>query len=415
MAFNFNFPIVLGGPNSAGGITVGKIPSDTATTTSTTTSTTTTVAPLLPGLYAFGAGTPSSGIYQNITTAASTITLIDGSTDWTSFDDSSGFSSTNTLVVRKNNTELWGWGYNSYGQLAQNDTVHRSSPVQIAGSWSKTGRTAGIKSDGTLWGWGPSYGGVLGNNVNSSNQWKSSPIQTVAGGNTWTHVVTCGSGTLARKSDKSMWAWGQNYRGRLGTNNTTNYSSPVQVTYPTAFSWSKVCLTGTYAAAINQYAQLYMWGNNENGQLAQSNTMDYSRPQQIGTNDSYSHVAIGDSCTYAVKTDGTLWCWGKNSTGLRLGIEENWYTPNNQNIVDPAQVNGGGSNWVKSAICGDYARVFLKSDGTMWGIGNLKNLGMGYPTDSTAKVSSPVQIGGGQTGWTDIIAYNDKFFAIKSS
>jgi hypothetical protein len=136
--------------------------------------------------------------------------------------------------------------------------------------------------------------------------------------------------------------------------------------------------------------------------------MDYSRPQQIGINDSYSHVAIGDSCTYAVKTDGTLWCWGKNSTGLRLGIEENWYTPNNQNIVDPAQVNGGGSNWVKSAICGDYARVFLKSDGTMWGIGNLKNLGMGYPTDSTAKVSSPVQIGGGQTGWTDIIAYNDK-------
>ena len=415
MAFNFNFPIVLGGPNSAGGITVGKIPSDVATTSTTTTTTTTTAAPLAAGLYAFGDATPSNGIYQDITSPASKVTQIDSSATWTSFDQSSGYNATNTLVIRKNDTELWGWGYNSYGQLAQNNTIHRSSPVQIAGTWSKVAGTAGIKSDGTLWMWGPSYGGVLGNNVGYSNDWKSSPIQTVAGGNTWTNMVTAGGATIAVKSDFSMWSWGLNYSGRLGHYNQTNRSSPVQITYPTSFQWgTKIAMTGTYGAAINKFNLLYMWGDNTYGQLGSSDTMSRSRPNQVGVTDQYSHVAIGDNCTYAVKTDGTLWTWGKNTNGYRLGIEENWYTPNNSNIVDPAQVNGGGT-YIKAAINADYARVFLKSDGTLWGLGYLKHLGIGEPANSTAKVSSPIQIGGGNSGWVDIIAYNDKFFAIKSS
>jgi alpha-tubulin suppressor-like RCC1 family protein len=48
------------------------------------------------------------------------------------------------------------------GQLGQNDTIHRSSPVQIPGtSWSSISGGDNIhlatKTDGTLWSWG--YGG----------------------------------------------------------------------------------------------------------------------------------------------------------------------------------------------------------------------------------------------------------------
>ena len=51
---------------------------------------------------------------------------------------------------------LFAWGQNDKGQLAQNDTTQRSSPVQIPGKWesSVAGRraSAGIKG-GELWSW----------------------------------------------------------------------------------------------------------------------------------------------------------------------------------------------------------------------------------------------------------------------
>ena len=39
------------------------------------------------------------------------------------------------------------------------------------------------------------------------------------------------------KTDGTLWAWGQNDTGQLGQNNTTKYSSPVQVGSDTDWSW----------------------------------------------------------------------------------------------------------------------------------------------------------------------------------
>ena len=56
---------------------------------------------------------------------------------------------------------LWAWGKNSQGDLGDNSTVHRSSPVQtiaVGNNWKKVAgiglnNSVGIKSDGTLWTW----------------------------------------------------------------------------------------------------------------------------------------------------------------------------------------------------------------------------------------------------------------------
>ena len=42
--------------------------------------------------------------------------------------------------------------------------------------------------------------------------------------------------SAALKTDGTAWAWGGNYKGGLGQNNETQYSSPVQVPGTT---WSK--------------------------------------------------------------------------------------------------------------------------------------------------------------------------------
>ena len=65
---------------------------------------------------------------------------------------------------------------------------------------------------------------------------------------------------------------------------------------------------------------MWTWGYNVNGQLGQNNTTYYSSPVQIpGTN--WSIVRAGGSSYIAKKTDNTLWVWGDNSKGT-LGLNQ---------------------------------------------------------------------------------------------
>lgn len=109
---------------------------------------------------------------------------------------------------------LWVWGENGGGALATNNLIDRSSPVQtISGGpqWKQvvgnhvgqeSGNAihyaAGIKTDGTLWMWGTNDLGQLGDDTRTN---RSSPVQTVAGGNNWKQVSLANGSTYAIRED----------------------------------------------------------------------------------------------------------------------------------------------------------------------------------------------------------------------
>ena len=236
-----------------------------------------------------------------------------------------------------------------------------------------------------IWAWGRNEFGQLGDNSRTN---RSSPVQTVSGTN-W-ESVKGGQHKMAIKTDGTLWTWGSNSFGRFGDNSETDRSSPVQ-TVSGGTNWKSVAGGSNHIAAIKTDGTLWLWGRNINsGQLGDNSTTSKSSPVQTvagGTN--WKLVASGHYHTAAIKTDGTLWTWGYNSNG-QLG--DNSVTSRSS----PVQTVAGGTNW-KSVSSGSQYTAAIKTDGTLWlwGFNTFGGLGDNSITDR----SSPVQTVAAGTNW----------------
>ena len=293
---------------------------------------------------------------------------------------------------------LWGWGYNASGELGDNTIVSKSSPVQtIAGgtNWKQVARgyySGGIKTDGTLWMWGPNQYGALGDNTIVN---KSSPVQVSGGGTNWKQLSIAGYHAAAIKTDGTLWSWGWNFYGQLGINIVSaagkGNSVPVQI-LGGGTNWKQVSAGPGlgHTAAIKTGGTLWLWGLNSYGALGLNDTTNRSSPTQVtggGTN--WKTVNAGYARTAAIKTDGTLWLWGLNSFG-QLGINST------ANTSTPVQVTGGGTNW-KQVSCGYHHTIAIKTDGTLWTWGG-NNYGQLATNDIVGR-STPGQTVAGGTNW----------------
>jgi alpha-tubulin suppressor-like RCC1 family protein len=160
-------------------------------------------------------------------------------------------------AVKQDGT-LWTWGLGDGGAPGLNDQTTRSSPTQVGTdtNWQRvtalTGHNpnlarfcSGMKTDGTLWVWGNSAAGALGNNEGPGNN-RSSPLQVPGtwktdGYNVVSVATDNGAIMSCVKADGTLWGWGGNYDGQLGTNESAYpqrfYSSPTQC--GTATHWMK--------------------------------------------------------------------------------------------------------------------------------------------------------------------------------
>jgi alpha-tubulin suppressor-like RCC1 family protein len=306
---------------------------------------------------------------------------------WTSIFAANQFG----VAVQSNGT-LWTWGSNTWGQLGVNtSTTDISSPVQV-GSLANWALPSGYSdnwmwssSSNQLYGWGRNLGGQLGQNSTSVPS-ASSPLQVVASTYlTATKIASNYYAGYAIQSPGTLWAWGNNSIGQLGTNTTTRSNALGAVQVGAINYWTQISAGGLIgqAAGIQSPGTLWAWGLNISGQLGLSNVTDRSSPTQVGTLSLWTQVACGYNHTAAIQTPGTLWAWGTNSYG-QLG--------NNSaslNVLSPIQI-GTASNWSRVS-CGYQFTIALQSNGTLWTWGNLSYGRLGYNT--TSYRSSATQIG----------------------
>ena len=141
-----------------------------------------------------------------------------------------------------------------------------------------------------------------------------------------------------------LWAWGNNDRGQLGLGNITNYSSPKQIGALTTWSTASGG-PGNFVLAVKTDGTLWSWGRNAAGQLGLGNTTDYSSPKQVGALTAWSKVFQTNGASASIKTDGTLWSWGQNAYG-ELGLGNTIYqsSPNQVGALTTWSTISGNSS-----------------------------------------------------------------------
>jgi hypothetical protein len=314
------------------------------------------------------------------------------------------------LYVAAGAPGLWSWGWNPQGQLGQNDTILRSSPVQVGlvSNWSKAyesdSYSMAIRTDGTLWTWGYNGFGTLGhNNVIA----RSSPVQVGTGINWSANTAAAainGSGVAAIKTDGTLWSWGARPELRAGAA-ALYRSSPTQV--GTLTNWSKVFISPYNSAtlSIKTNGTLWTWGYATTGILGDNTRVDRSSPVQVGALTNWNTIDVNEIAA-AIKTDGTLWTWGDVRDGQQ-GLNDRVARSS------PVQV-GTGTDW-SMVKCTSYHTVALKTDGTLWtwGRNSFGQLGQNSSNNSLISRSSPVQVGTGTT-WNGISIKKDSTLATKT-
>ena len=341
------------------------------------------------------------GINSTTNNAVSSPTQVGSDTTWNNIDGGKFHS-----IATKTNGTLWVWGSNSLAQLGLNDKVYRSSPVQIGAltNWTlvkgSNYHNTAIKSDGTLWSWGYNANGQLGLN---DRVYRSSPTQ-IGSGTTWLNLAGGGYHNIATKTDGTLWVWGVGGNGRLGLGNSIYRSSPTQV--GSATDWSKVFAGNRSSLAIKTTGTLWFAGESSSG-ISGTNVSggELLTIVQIGSDTNWSKIDITKNFSahvLAIKTNGTLWSWGRNDFG-QLGTSDLTYKSS------PTQV-GSGTTWAEISSGWQFSGA-IKTDGTLWtwGRNNLGQLG-GFAGNY---VSSPVQVGVNTT-WSKIEDLETSFIAIRS-
>ena len=268
-----------------------------------------------------------------------------------------GYIGTYSAAALRTNGTLWAWGANNFGTLGMNQAEPASpnSPVQMGTltNWTSKGFRAmhcgHINTSGELYMWGLYMHGEVGNNTNSGGEYKgySSPVQIP--GTNWSDVRGSSYNTIATRTDGTLWTWGRNNVGQLGLGNKTSYSSPKQIPGTNWATGDNKIASGYNMAAIRTDGTLWVWGQNNVGQLGQNNTTEYSSPRQVpGTN--WSTVGGGNQPFIATKTDGTMWTWGNNDKG---GLGLNQSSP--VKLSSPTQIPGTTWSTAGSMSYGSWA------------------------------------------------------------
>jgi len=320
-----------------------------------------------------------------------------------------------SVAIRAGGT-IWSWGENRYGELGNGSDTESLYQVPVLGQYGigvldnvaaiSAGEyyTVALKTDGTVWAWGKNNRGQLGDGT-TDERYTPVPVLGLGGVGFLTGVkaVAASNGdghTLALRSDGTVWAWGVNYYGELGDGTSNLSSTPVAVKGADGQGYLTdviaIAAGEEFSLALRSDGTVYAWGKNVSGQLGNgtSDWDDHTLPIQVknyaGTDFLTGITAIdaGEGFCLALDSSEHAWSWGDNYYGqLGDGTTTTRYLP--------VQVKDGSEylTGVSGVAAGSNHSIAIVDNGTAtstwaWGYNYYGQLG----NSSTSTSSTPVQI-----------------------
>lgn len=160
----------------------------------------------------------------------------------------------------------------------------------------------------------------------------------------------------------------------------------------------------SHTTALRSDGTVWTWGRNSNGQLGDGSGTNRNIPTRVAMLREIVSIAVGDYHTLAIKADGTLWAWGWNGYG-QLGDGTTIDKPTPVRIMDPAnptQPFGWNHGGVIEAAASYRHTLARMVDGTVWAWGY--NFSGQLGDDTFERKITPVQVKTASGFLTDVMA-----------
>ncbi len=278
------------------------------------------------------------------------------------------------------NDSLWCWGSDSSGQLGISSTAAQPRPVAVSAgaagvvSWKAVAAgsfyTVAVATDGTMWSWGADSFGQLGTGLLAPTGGvilQDQPTQIT--GTDYDQVAAGPLHACATQTTGALWCWGLGSTGQLGRGGNTSSTVPVPAAAATALSWSEVGVGNAHTCARTTAGEIWCWGFDEVGQVGQGQGAGSRPPGQVLA--VASTLAVGGRHTCALDEAGLLWCWGDADHG-RLALDRD------QPVLTPSSVVPD-RRWAAASSGATHSCAIDAGDATLWCTGNngAAQLGVG--------------------------------------
>lgn len=205
-----------------------------------------------------------------------------------------------------------GW----HGELGNGASEDEGSAVAVRDLDDATAMVAGgfhacaIRRDGSVWCWGENRWGQLGSDAVGDHRAVAGVVPGVA------HATQLAAGilhTCVVTAGGTAWCWGRNQRGQTGNGGTSEIAAPALVAGLDGVT--AVAVGGFHTCARRNDGGVVCWGENDRGQLGDATSTPRTAPVPVAGLTGVVELAAGSSHSCARLADRTVQCWGSNEVG----------------------------------------------------------------------------------------------------